>query len=295
MGFAMLRFAPSPNGLLHRGHALSALANEAMADSLGLPLTVRVEDIDKGRARPEFETAILDDLHWLGVRFQSPILRQSTRFDAYRDVLTELREKGLVYPSFATRREIAEALPAGAARDPDGAPLFPGDQMVLGKRETARRANNDVPAALRLDMEKAAAIAGPLTANTVDGDGRATGSVNLDPVLWGDVILARKETPTSYHLAVVTDDAAQGITHVVRGADLEAATAIHRLLQTLLGLPAPKYYHHPLILGPDGRKLSKSNGGESLKSLREEGLTADELREELGFSPAGKAKATHPV
>ncbi len=277
----MLRFAPSPNGLLHRGHALSLLANEAMAAALGLPLTVRMEDIDRSRARPAFETAILEDIAWLGVDWQRPMRRQSEHFDLYRDALSRLSARGLVYPSFATRREIAEALPAGAPRDPDGAPRFSGDAAVLGEAEAAHRRRSGEPAAWRLDMRAAVALTGAPSFATVDALGAATGEATTDPLAWGDVVLARKDTPTSYHLSVVLDDAAQGITHVVRGADLLAATAVHRVLQTLLDLPAPAYRHHGLILGPDGRKLSKSNGAESLRALAEGGLTPGALRDTL--------------
>lgn len=280
----MLRFAPSPNGLLHLGHALSILANERMAGSLGLPLTLRIEDIDRSRARPAFEQAIVDDMVWLGVAWQPPMRRQSEHFDAYRAALDALAGRGLVYPSFATRREIAEACrEPGAPRDPDGAPLFAGDAAILGEREAARRRARGEPAAWRLRMADAAALAGPLAMETVDADGRPLPPCPVDPLAWGDVVLARKDTPTSYHLAVVVDDAAQGITHVVRGEDLLAATAVHRVLQTLLGLPAPAYHHHRLILGDDGRKLSKSNGAKSLSALRADGVSAADIRARLGY------------
>lgn len=280
----MLRFAPSPNGLLHLGHALSALANEKMANALGLPLTVRLEDIDKSRARPQFEAAILEDLAWLGIVPAPPIRRQSEHFADYRAALDLLSAKGLVYPSFATRREIAEAcrIP-GCARDPDGAPLFRGDAAILGEAEAARRRASREPAAWRLNMADAVAATGPLAFATVDALGERAGCRPTDPLAWGDVVLARKDTPTSYHLSVVVDDAAQGIIHVVRGEDLLASTDVHRVLQSLLGLDAPAYHHHRLIIGEDGRKLSKSNGALSLRALREDGASAQDIRARLGY------------
>jgi len=284
----MLRFAPSPNGPLHLGHALSALANERMAAALARPLTVRMEDIDRTRARAAFEAAILEDLDWLGIAWTPPMRRQSEHFPAYAAGLERLAEMGLVYPSFATRREIAEASRTpGVPRDPDGVPLFPGDEAVLGAREAARRRAENAPAAFRLDMRAAAASVSDFRVAVTDAHGTPTGTLETDPFAWGDVVLARKDTPTSYHLSVVVDDAAQAITHVVRGADLLAATAVHRVLQGLLELPTPAYHHHRLVLGADGRKLSKSNGAESLKALREAGMSAATVRETLGF-------ATHP-
>ena len=287
----MLRFAPSPNGLLHLGHALSAIANETMAAALGKPLTVRMEDIDRSRSRPEFEAAILADLAWLGVAWSPPMRRQSEHFGDYEAALARLRDMGLLYPSFATRREIADFCRVpGLPRDPDGAPLFPGDAVVLGAAEAARRRAAGEPSAWRLAMADAAARCGDLTFTRTNRLGRPLRRVPADPLAWGDVVLARKDTPTSYHLAVVVDDAAQGITHVVRGEDLFAATAVHRVLQTLLGLPAPLYHHHRLILGPDGRKLSKSNGAESLAAMREAGFTAQDVRN-LVAGPAGDTAA----
>ncbi|GAB5374462.1 MAG: tRNA glutamyl-Q(34) synthetase GluQRS [Acuticoccus sp.] len=280
----MLRFAPSPNGALHLGHALSALANERMAAALGRPLTVRIEDIDRSRARPAFEAAILADLDWLGIALTPPFRRQCEHFCDYRAALERLRAKGLVYPSFATRREIAEAcrIP-GLPRDPDGAPLFRGDAAILGEAEAARRRASGEPAVWRLRMAEAAAVTGALIFAAVDAEGRPAGTRPADPLAWGDVVLARKDTPTSYHLAVVVDDAAQGISHVVRGADLRAATAVHRVLQALLDLPVPAYHHHRLIMGEDGRKLSKSNGALALSALREDGATARDIRTRLGY------------
>lgn len=289
----MLRFAPSPNGLLHIGHALSAIANERMAAYLGRPLTVRIEDIDTTRARPHFEAAILEDLAWLGIGWTPPLRRQSEHFAEYAEALERLKARGLVYPSFATRREIAEAARTlGLPRDPDGAPRFFGDAPILGEGEAARRRTSDAPAAWRLDMARAVAATGPLSWTEVDALGRDPRQIPADPLAWGDVVLARKETPTSYHLSVTVDDAVQGIGHVVRGRDLLHATSVHRVLQSLLGLPAPAYRHHPLILGPDGRKLSKSNGAESLAALREAGVTPGEVRRRALAAEAAAETAT---
>jgi len=280
----MLRFAPSPNGRLHLGHALSALANERMAEALARPLTVRLEDIDRSRSRPEFEAAILDDLAWLGIRWMPPMRRQSEHFADYREALDRLARRGVLYPSFATRREIAEfCREPGVPRDPDGAPLFTGDATILGEAEPARRRKSGEPAAWRLRMPEAAAMAGALTFTATDALGTPTSEIAADPLAWGDVVLARKDTPTSYHLAVVVDDAAQGISHVVRGQDLLAATAVHRVLQALLDLPVPFYHHHRLILGEDGRKLSKSNGARSLAALRADGASPQDIRRQLGY------------
>lgn len=280
----MLRFAPSPNGPLHAGHALSALANRHMADALGAPLTIRIEDIDRARSRAEFEAAIFADLCWLGIAWVGPVRRQSEHFALYRTLLERLRRAGLVYPSFVTRREIAEAArTAGLPRDPDGAPRVSGDAAIIGAAAAAQRAASGEPAAWRLDMARALERVGAVAWTEVDAEGRHPRLVPADPAAWGDVVLARKETPTSYHLSVVADDAEQGVSHVVRGADLREATAVHRVLQALLGLPPPAYHHHRLVLGPDGRKLSKSNGAESLAALRAAGTTAAALRRELGY------------
>lgn len=280
----MLRFAPSPNGPLHIGHALSILANEAMANALDKPLTVRMEDIDQSRARAHFEKAILEDIAWLGVAWQPPMRRQSEHFPAYEDALSTLRAANLIYPSFATRKEIALAKATRhAGRDPDGAPRFAGDEAVIGAQETAERRRKDAPAAWRLHMPSALTAVGVEPFTEVDGLGRAPREIATDPTAWGDVVLARKEVPTSYHLSVVVDDAAQGITHVVRGADLRPATAIHRLLQALLGFDGPVYHHHRLILCADGRKLSKSSGATSLASVRQAQPDPAVLRARLGY------------
>ena len=291
----MLRFAPSPNGPLHLGHALSALANERMAHALGRPLTLRIEDIDAMRSREAFVEAIVADLAWLGIAWAEPMRRQSQHFDLYRNALARLARDGLVYPSFATRREIAEAARRlGTGRDPDGAPRFAGDEAILGAQEAAKRRESAEPAAFRLAMARALERVGVPSFVEVDLEGASPRKVRLDAAAWGDVVLARKDVPTSYHLAVVTDDAVQSISHVVRGRDLLAATAVHRVLQRLLELPAPTYHHHALVLGPDGRKLSKSQGASSLAALREGGVSAGEVRERLASLLTSDAEDREP-
>jgi glutamyl-Q tRNA(Asp) synthetase len=283
------RFAPSPNGYLHLGHALSALLNCDMARAAGGRLLLRIEDIDETRCRPEYEQAILDDLAWLGIVWDQPVRRQSQHLDDYRAALARLETQGLLYPSFESRAEIA-ALVAERERhspwprDPDGAPVYPGIAKALSPDERQRRIAVGEPYALRLDTAAAMARAGAIAwTDTGQGPGGETGTVPAAPAAWGDVVLARKETPTSYHLSVVVDDALQGVTHVVRGQDLFHATAVHRLLQALLGLPAPVYHHHRLLLDEQGRKLSKSTRSTGLRELREQGVTPAEIRRMLGF------------
>jgi glutamyl-Q tRNA(Asp) synthetase len=288
----VFRFAPSPNGRLHLGHALSAMLNFEMAKAAGGRFLLRLEDIDTDRCRPEYEAAIRDDLAWLGLTWEEPVRRQSEHFDAYRDALAVLDRRGLLARSYATRREIAVAVREAEARgapwplDPDGVPLFPGDATLLPPAEVERRAQAGEPAATRLAMAAALAALGAPLSWTETGEGSAgeTGTVDARPEAFGDVVLARKETPTSYHLSVVVDDALQGITHVVRGRDLFAATAVHRLLQTLLGLAAPVYHHHRLILDAGGRKLSKSDRDTSLGELRAAGATPDDIRRLVGLA-----------
>jgi glutamyl-Q tRNA(Asp) synthetase len=290
MATPVFRFAPSPNGYLHLGHALSALLNFDMARAAGGKLLLRIEDIDETRCRPEYEQAILDDLSWLGIEWEEPVRRQSAHLDDYRDALARLEAQGLVYPSFESRTEIAalvaERERAGAwSRDPDGAPLYPGHARSIAPAERQRRIDAGDRYALRLDMAAAVSRAGTLAwTETGQEPGGETGSVPADPMAWGDVVLARKEAPTSYHLSVVVDDALQAVSHVVRGQDLFFATAVHRLLQTLLGLPAPVYHHHRLMLDIDGRKLSKSTRATGLRELRNQGAKPQEIRKMVGLS-----------
>ncbi|MDO9411584.1 MAG: tRNA glutamyl-Q(34) synthetase GluQRS [Pseudolabrys sp.] len=276
----VFRFAPSPNGYLHLGHALSALLNADMARAVGGRMLLRIEDIDASRCRPEYETAIYEDLKWLGLEWEQPVRRQSEHFDVYRDALAKLEAMGLLYPSFESRSEIAALVAARGAdwpRDPDGAPLYPGAAKALTTAERERIIAAGAPYALRLDVAAAVTKTGPLSW-TENGAAQPA-----DPSAWGDVVLARKDTPASYHLAVTLDDAAQGVTDVVRGQDLFHATSVHRVLQILLGLPAPRYHHHRLILDADGRKLSKSTRSTALCELRAEGASPASIRKTVGL------------
>jgi len=322
------RFAPSPNGFLHLGHARSALLNQDLARESGGRFLLRIEDIDQGRARPLFETAIYEDLAWLGLDWEQPVRRQSEHFADYAAALEQLDAMGLLYACDCKRSDIAAVAAAtpGWPRDPDGAPVYPGFCRAKPRRP-ARDVLRAGGVALRLDMEKAAAMFAvrthpsprhgracpghprhdeqrgpvfdladiPSRASAPAGvDGRdkpghdglvgacftehGRGVICADPRLWGDVVLARKDTPASYHIAVVVDDALQGVTDVVRGQDLFAATSLHRLLQDLLGLPEPRYRHHPLITDAQGEKLAKSRGSPSLRDLRAAGVAPDEVR-----------------
>jgi glutamyl-Q tRNA(Asp) synthetase len=284
----VFRFAPSPNGHLHLGHALSALINAGMAKTAGGRLLLRIEDIDTARCRPEFEAAIYEDLAWLGLAWERPVWRQSEHVNDYRRALARLDVLGVTYPSFESRAEIAMMVAARDVRapwprDPDGVPLYPGNAKALPRDERERRMKTE-PYALRLDMAAAIARAGRLYW-TEGGQGPSgeTGEVAADPAAWGDVVLARKDAPASYHLAVVVDDAAQGVTHVVRGQDLFHATSVHRVLQALLRLPVPHYHHHRLILDADGKKLSKSTAATGLRDLRAGGATPADIRRAVGL------------
>jgi glutamyl-Q tRNA(Asp) synthetase len=285
----VFRFAPSPNGYLHLGHACSALLNFDAARHVEGRFLLRIEDIDTTRCRPEFEAAIYEDLAWLGIAWETPVRRQSEHLADYRAAVEKLIDEGLVYPSFETRGEIAKLVAQREAdapwpRDPDGVPLYPGKAKLLGSEERAKKIESGAPYALRLDMAAAAARAGQLgwVEHGCGPDGE-TGTVVARPQAWGDVILARKETPTSYHLAVVIDDALQGVTEVVRGQDLFWSTSVHRLLQALLGLPAPAYRHHRLVLDVGGRKLSKSTKATGLRELRAGGATPADIRRLAGL------------
>jgi glutamyl-Q tRNA(Asp) synthetase len=270
------RFAPTPNGPLHLGHVRSAILNFEAARATGGRFLIRIEDIDATRCRPEFEAAIYDDLAWLGLDWERPVRRQSEHMADYAAALAKLEGKGLVYPSFESRAEIRRAVEERPdwPRDPDGAPLFPFARDATTDTERERRRHAGEPYALRLDMRAALAQAGQKLSWYEEGEG----IISADPAAWGDVVIARKEVPTSYHLAVVVDDALQGITHVIRGVDLKPSTSVHRLLQHLLGLPTPIYRHHGLVLDAEGRKLSKSLGSPSLAALRAQGMTPAEAR-----------------
>ncbi|WLP56567.1 tRNA glutamyl-Q(34) synthetase GluQRS [Agrobacterium fabrum] len=282
------RFAPSPNGPLHLGHALSAFLNHDMAQDNGGRFLLRIEDIDQTRCTPELEQAIYDDLDWLGLDWEKPVRRQSDHFDAYRVSLDRLIDAGLAYPAFLSRGEtktIVRAFEADGGlwpRDPDGAPLYPSMDRERPDAERAALLASGRQHAWRIDMEKAIRAAGSPLFWQESGDGE-TGRIEALPGLWGDVVLSRSDAPSSYHLSVVVDDALQGITHVVRGMDLFHATAIHRLLQHLLDLPQPTYHHHRLLLGADGRKLSKSEGSTGLAALRAEGIAPSDIRRLVGL------------
>lgn len=291
----VFRFAPSPNGELHLGHAYSALLNADMAAAAGGRLLLRIEDIDTTRCTPAFEAGIYRDLSWLGLRWEEPVRRQSEHFADYAAALERLADAGLAYPSFLSRGEVRAMISEAEAdgrewpRDPDGVPLFPTVERRLSERERQARMAAGEPYAWRLDVEAAMAHLGahigrPLAWDEEGmGPGGETGRVAADPAAWGDVVIARKEVPTSYQLSVTVDDALQGITHVVRGRDLFFATAVQRLLQELLGLPEPVYVHHDLILGEDGRKLSKSRQDTGLATLRAAGLTPADIRRMVGL------------
>lgn len=284
----VFRFAPSPNGRLHLGHALSALLNADMAERMGGRLLLRIEDIDLTRCNPELEKAAVDDLTWLGIPFERPVRRQSEHFPLYREALDRLKAMDLVYPSFLTRGEVKARVSAFERedglwpRDPEGAPLYPTEERALSGSERSEKLATAERHAWRLDIDRAMHVVGKPLAWHETGDG-PTGRIEADPAAWGDVVLWRSDAPSSYHLAVTVDDAAQGVTHVVRGLDLFHATSVHRLLQTLLGLPEPAYHHHRLILGPDGRKLSKSLGDTALSNMRAEGKTPSDIRAMVGI------------
>jgi glutamyl-Q tRNA(Asp) synthetase len=285
----VFRFAPSPNGFLHLGHARSALLNFELARRSGGRFLLRIEDIDATRCRPDYETAIYEDLAWLGIAWETPVRRQSEHLADYRAALERLSALGLLYPSFESRAGIARLVAAREAtgawpRDPDGAPLYPGTAGSLPAEERERLLRSGVPYALRLDMAAAIRLAGDLTwTEHGSGPDGETGEVAARPTAWGDVILARKETPTSYHLSVAIDDALQGVTDVVRGHDLFWSTSVHRLLQKILDLPQPAYRHHDLVRDDTGAKLAKSSRATGLRELRAAGATPDDIRRRIGL------------
>lgn len=273
MSKPIFRFAPSPNGYLHLGHAYSALFTWHEAKKIDGNVLLRIENIDIGRCRSEYTRQIFDDLTWLGLSWPEPVRIQSQHFGDYHNAAAKLADRGVLYPCFCTRKQIREA--SDGMTDPDAAPRYPGTCRHLSQQDIQHCKNAGLPHAMRLDMAKAMELV-----DKFDQD-----YASLED--WGDVVIVRKDIPTSYHLSVVVDDALQNITHVTRGMDMYAATAIHLLLQKLLELPSPHYQHHQLIRGDTGRKLSKSAADRSLKSLREQGLTADELRLSLRLGMKG--------
>ena len=285
----VFRFAPSPNGYLHLGHAYSALLNFDLAERTNGRFLLRIEDIDTIRCKPEFEAAIYQDLAWLGIAWEAPVRRQSEHFAFYRGAIERLSAEGLLYPSFESRAEIASLVAQREAdgpwpRDPDGVPLYPGEAKLLSSAARQRLLEQGAPYALRLDMAAACARTGELSwTERGRGANGETGEIEARPQAWGDVILARKETPTSYHLSVVIDDALQGVTEVVRGEDLFWSTSVHRLLQALLGLRAPLYRHHRLVPDTTGAKLSKSTGATGLRELRATGAMPVDIRRLVGL------------
>jgi glutamyl-Q tRNA(Asp) synthetase len=270
MSSEITRFAPSPTGLLHLGHAHSAL----FAARRGARFLLRIEDIDAARCKPGFTEAIVEDLAWLGLRWEEPVRVQSRHMAEYRAVLEGLRARGLLYPCFCTRGDIAAAI---AAQHQPGS-VYPGTCRGLDPAVAAERIARGDPYALRLDVARALAETGPLTfTDEIHGERRC------DPLAQGDVVLARKDVPASYHLCVTHDDARQGVTLVTRGEDLLEATDIHRLLQALMGWPAPRYAHHGLIRGADGERLAKRANAPTLRALREGGMSAARVRAMAGF------------
>lgn len=281
------RFAPSPTGYLHIGHAFAAFAASDAARAAGGRFLLRIEDIDEARCRAEYDRAILEDLAWLGLAWEEPVLRQSERRNAYRAALAALEVQGALYPCFCTRKEIAAemARAAGAPHGPEG-PLYPGTCRALPKEERAKRTGRGEPHALRLNAEAAARRIGKGLTFTEHGHGPAGehGVQPVDPRAFGDIVVARKEFAASYHLAAVVDDAFQGVTLVTRGHDLFAATQVQRVLQELLGLPVPDYAHHPLLRDAQGRRFAKRDRSVTLRSLREEGRSPGEVRAMAGLA-----------
>jgi glutamyl-Q tRNA(Asp) synthetase len=268
------RFAPSPTGYLHLGHAYAAIFAHDAARDAGGRFLLRIEDIDTGRCRPQFDAAIVEDLAWLGLRGEEPVRRQSEHMDDYRAALATLDAAALIYPCFCTRAEIAQA--TTAPQGPDG-PVYPGTCRAIDPAVRARRIAAGAPYALRLDMMHASSRVGALTWHD-----RARGAVEAAPERFGDVVLARKDTPTSYHLAVTLDDALQGVTLVTRGEDLAPVTDIHRLLQALLDLDVPEYHHHRLLTDAAGRRLAKRDLAATLRELRAAGHTPEDIRRMIG-------------
>ncbi|HBI20490.1 MULTISPECIES: tRNA glutamyl-Q(34) synthetase GluQRS [unclassified Brevundimonas] len=282
------RFAPSPTGRLHKGHAFSTLTAWSAAKAAGGRFVLRIEDIDPTRCRPEYVAGILEDLAWLGLDWEAPVRRQSDHLDDYAAVIERLRARELLYRCFRTRKDILNAIgdaPHGAMEA-----VRPGPHSA---QEEARLLASGAPFAWRLSLDRARDALGEAVWNGMtfveegEGPDGETGPLPVDPAAAGDVVLARKDTGVAYHLAVTHDDALQGVTHVIRGQDLFAATPVQRLIQTLMGWPAPTYRHHRLLAGPDGRRYAKRDRSVTLAELRAGGLTAEALRDELGFSCGG--------
>lgn len=273
------RFAPSPTGFLHLGHAFSALFAAREAERIGGRFLLRIEDIDRGRARPEFEEAIWQDLAWLGLAWEEPVRRQSDHFDFYAELVHVLEEGGVAFPCFQTRKSIASLIDSdlNAPHGPDG-PVFFSPDKAIPPAEARRRIDAGEPYSIRLDAQKAARLVGDLSFTDL-----ARGTIAVDPLIGGDIVLARKDAPVAYHLAVVADDALQGISLVTRGEDLLPACHVQRVLQVLLGLPEPQYHHHRLILDDQGRRFSKRDQAVTIKALRDSGVGPDALRRRLGW------------
>lgn len=279
----VFRFAPSPNGYLHLGHAYSALLNRRIAGEIGGRLLIRIEDIDPERSRPHFEKALLEDLAWLGLEWEKPPRRQSEHLCEYRAALEDLMRRGLAYPCFCSRTDIVARCAVAKAwpRDPDGSLLYPGTCRGLSRAEREGRIGAGARFSVRLDMAEAMqGVVAPLSYLECH-EGPESVAVAVDPARWGDALIGRRDVPASYHIACTLDDAFQGVTDVVRGVDLEAATGLHRVLQALLGLKTPIYRHHRLVLDEAGRKLAKSRSAVSLRDLRAQGVTPNEVRQRL--------------
>lgn len=289
----VLRFAPSPNGYLHLGHAYSALMNGLIARETGGRLLLRMEDIDFARCRPEFEAAIIEDLEWLGLSWEQPVRRQAEHFPFYAEALERLENMGVVYPCFCSRGDImtAIAFKKDWPRDPDGTPLYPGICRHLSRGSRAQRFAHGEKASYRLDMERALSAVSDGLTWTEFRDGPTGRQEHAVPAVWGDAVLSRKDIATSYHIAVVVDDAYQGVTDVVRGEDLFMATSLHRLLQVLLRLPAPFYHHHRLLRDAMGQKLSKSSRAQPLRAFRQDGWSVQELVAKINLPAAAMGDA----
>lgn len=284
------RFAPSPTGQLHLGHAYSALTVFEAAQKAGGRFLLRIEDIDTIRCKPEYEAAIYEDLAWLGLSWEEPVRRQSEHFSDYAEAIDQLAERGLIYRCFKTRKEVMEEIgraPHHPGEGPEGV-IYPGPAQQMSPEEEAARMAEGEAFAWRLSMAAAAETLGDLTRLTFTEEGEGpngeSGNFRIQPGLIGDVILARKDIGTSYHLAVTLDDAQQGMTHVIRGQDLFFATTIHRILQALLGLPVPVYRHHGLMSGADGKRFAKRDKSQTLRALRESGVRAEDIRLQYGFN-----------